>query len=244
MRTAYEKAMKEYSAKFRIDTHNEAYPTSPLADRPEAAVNSIGLDNNATTTTRHTSGERAESDFEVVLDTIRRIIPNAEQKTNEDLKKYLFAVNTAGSKATELATNVQETSQKTVEESIRRKYQLPPIEFSAIDISSPTEATFGHTQAAIDILPVLDDIKKFMDKLYDGGDHQGIYGETVRWKSKFQKNTKAQIETALSECRDSVQKIGATDNFFLLSEGFGVLHNRHVLSLSHIWRIWLFWMTN
>ena len=213
--------MEKYSAKFRIDTHDEAYPTSPPADRPKEAAQSIDLGDSAATTTRLTSGERAESDLEVVLDTIRRLIPDAEKKTNEELKEYLFAVSTAGRKATDLATT------KTVEESIRRKYQLPTIEFSAIDISSPTRATFGHTQAALDILPVLDDIKKFMDKLYDGGDHQGIYGETVRWRSKFQKNTKAQIETALSKCQDSAQKIGATDNFFLLSEGFDVLHNGH-----------------
>lgn len=225
MRTDYEKAIKEYSAKFRIDTHSEAYPTSPLADRLEAAVDSIGLDNNATTTTRRASEELAESDLEHALGTIRKLVPSAGGMTNEELKEHLFARYTAGSKASGLSVNVEKTSSvaEKAEESIFRRHQMPTIDVSAADITSPTRQEFRHTQTALNVVSVLDNIKEFMNKQYDGGEDES------------RKEKKARIETALSNCRDSVQRIGATDNFFLLSENFSRLHDQHD-RISHLYR--------
>ena len=224
MRTDYERAMEEYSARFKIDTQNPASPTSPSVDGPKAAAASFGLGGNDTTPTRRTSKGLEQPDLEHALDTIRKLVSSAGGMTNEELQEYLFALHTAGSKATDLATNVQSASPvaMTVGESIRRKYQLPTFEVSTVGITSRNSDHIGHRQAALNTLPILDRMKDFIASRSDGGD-------------EYRKGIKAQIEDGLSNCQDSVRKIGATDNFFLLSENFGVLHKgQDVISQHHL----------
>jgi len=219
MRTEHERAMEEYAARFKIDTQNPASPTSPSVD-----AHSIGLGDNDTIPTRRASEERMESDLEHALDTIRKLVPSAGGMTNEELKEHLFAVCTAGTEACDPTIDIRETRQVagTAEESIFRKYEMPRTKFSAVDITSPSRETFDHREAALATLPVLKQMGEFMANRFDGGEY-----------SFRKKDSKAQIQTVLSECEDSVQNIGATDNLFLLSENFGVLHKGQSLISKH-----------
>ena len=216
MRTDYERAMEEYSARFTIDTHIPASPTSPSVDGPH----SIGLGDNDTIPPRRASEERAESDLEHALDTIRKLVPGADRKTYKELKEHLFAVYTAGSEGADLTIDAGKNGRvvETKEEFILQRYQVYASDLSAVDVASPTAEEYAHRQAAFNTLPVLDKIQTWIAQRYNRLDLV---------ESDYRDEFQGDVETVIDTCRRSVQNIAATDNFFRLSNNFCALDAAH-----------------
>jgi len=220
MRTDYERAMEEYSARFTIDKQTQASPTAPSVNGPQTAATSIGLGDNDTIPPRRAFEERAESDLEHVFDTIRKLVPGADNKTNKELKEHLFAVYTAGSEGADRTIDPEQPSRaaEPVEESIFKKYQVYASDLLAVDVASPTAEEYAHRQAAFDTLPVLDKIQTWIAQRYNRLDLV---------ESDDREEFQGDVETVIGTCRRSVQNIAATDNFFRLSRNFCDLDDAH-----------------
>jgi len=182
-------------------------------DGPSAMTRPINPRDSAATSTQAASGNCADTDLGSVLDTIRKLVPGANQKTSKELTECLLGMCTPASTVVDLATNAPKTSQaaETAQEAIHRKYQFPTSEVLAIDPTLPAAKKFGHSKAALNTLQSLAKVQKFIRDKYNRLDDED----------------KKDMETALQSCEKSVHGIGATDNFFQLSENFGVLHNNH-----------------
>ena len=211
MKTACNNALKEHSTK------PESTPAFPSDHGSSPTTKSLSPRDSAVTSTQAASGDCADTDLESILDMIRKRVPGANQKTNKELTECLLGMCTPASTVVDLATNAPKTSQaaKTAQESILQKYQLPTSEVLAFDNTSLMEKQFGHSQAALDTLPGLVGIEKF------------VAGKYNRIDPEDREEIQAKIEAALLSCQKSVQRIGATNNFFLLAKHFSILHNYH-----------------
>lgn len=88
--------------------------------------------------------------------------------------------------------------------------------------ATPTAGPFGHSQAALDTRQRIGPMEKFMHSKYNRIDIEDR--EVIQDK----------IESAFGTCRESVQAIANTDNFFLLSRNFCDLDDARS-ALSQTW---------
>jgi hypothetical protein len=223
IKTAYTKALEDYTSRFGTSTQTGPSPASPPNNGTGVPIGPISAGDTVTTPTQVTTEKTASTDLESALYNIRKLVPGADQQTDEQLTSRLFALCTPDSKATDSATAAHETSQvaETAEVSLLRKYQMPNGQDLAADITSTTQKAFGHTQAALDTLPVLDRIEKFLNSKYaqvDLEDRQDLQDD---------------VNKALKICRGNIQSIGATDMFFPLSHESCVLEGRHQAISDH-----------
>lgn len=134
----------------------------------------------------------------------------------------VFAAGAAVSETSLQTVQRSSGSPETVAEAIRQRYETPTSKIRPMSTAAPSAGPYGHRQATQETLQRIGVMEKFMRSKYDQID---IEDRVV---------IQGKIESAFGTCRESVQAIANTDNFFELSSNFCDLDDARS-ALSQTW---------